>query len=79
MNIELKKRIITSIGLLFLLATMYFYSFIMIGALLIMAIIIWIEFYALISKIISPYKLMPSSDARYLSFTMTAGTKPIPV
>jgi phosphatidate cytidylyltransferase len=52
MNIELKKRIITSIGLLFLLATMYFYSFIMIGALLIMAIIIWIEFYALISKII---------------------------
>ena len=52
MNIELKKRIITSIGLLSLLATMYFYSFIMIGALLIMAIIIWIEFYALISKII---------------------------
>jgi phosphatidate cytidylyltransferase len=52
MNIELKKRIITSIGLLSLLTTMYFYSFIMIGALLIIAIIIWIEFYALISKII---------------------------
>jgi phosphatidate cytidylyltransferase len=52
MNTELKKRIITSIGLLSLLTTMYFYSFIMIGALLIMAIIIWIEFYALISKII---------------------------
>ena len=52
MNIELKKRIITSIGLLSLLATMYFYSFIMIGILLIMAIIIWIEFYSLISKII---------------------------
>jgi phosphatidate cytidylyltransferase len=52
MNTELKKRIITSIGLLSLLATMYFYSFVMIGALLIMAIIIWIEFYALISKII---------------------------
>ncbi len=52
MNTELKKRIITSIGLLSLLTTMYFYSFIMIGVLLIMAIIIWIEFYALISKII---------------------------
>ena len=52
MNTELKKRTITSIGLLSLLTTMYFYSFIMIGALLIIAIIIWIEFYALISKII---------------------------
>ena len=52
MSIELKKRILTSILLLFLLITMYFYSFIMISALIIMAIIIWIEFYALISKII---------------------------
>jgi phosphatidate cytidylyltransferase len=52
MNKELKKRILTSIILLSLLTAMYFYSFIMIGALLIMAIIIWIEFYALISKII---------------------------
>ena len=56
MNTELKKRIITSIGLLSLLTTMYFYSFIMIGALLIIAIIIWIEFYALISKIIKGNK-----------------------
>ena len=52
MSIELKKRIVTSILLLFLLITMYFYSFIMISALIIIAIIIWIEFYALISKII---------------------------
>ena len=52
MNTELKKRIITSIGLLSLLTTMYFYSFIMIGALLIIAVIVWVEFYALISKII---------------------------
>ena len=52
MNTELKKRIITSIVLLLLLTIMYFYSFIMIGALLIIAVIIWIEFYALISKII---------------------------
>ena len=56
MNTELKKRTITSIGLLSLLTTMYFYSFIMIGALLIIAIIIWIEFYALISKIIKGNK-----------------------
>ena len=52
MSIELKKRILTSILLLSLLITMYFYSFIMISTLIIMAIIIWIEFYALISKII---------------------------
>jgi len=52
MSIELKKRILTSILLLSLLTTMYFYSFIMISTLIIMAIIIWIEFYALISKII---------------------------
>ena len=52
MNKELKKRIFTSIILLSLLTVMYFYSFIMIGTILIMTIIIWIEFYALISKII---------------------------
>tara|TARA_B100000780_G_C20967875_1_gene386398 strand:+ start:24 stop:695 length:672 start_codon:yes stop_codon:yes gene_type:complete len=52
MSIELKKRIITSILLLILLLTMYLYSFIMISALIVMAIIIWIEFYALISKIV---------------------------
>jgi len=52
MNIELKKRIVISILLLSLLSVMYFYSFIMISALLIIVIIIWIEFYALISKII---------------------------
>jgi phosphatidate cytidylyltransferase len=52
MNKELKKRIFTSIILLSLLTVMYSYSFIMIGTILIMTIIIWIEFYALISKII---------------------------
>ena len=51
MNIELKKRIITSLILVFLLAAMYFYSFIMIVSLIIIATITWIEFYALISKI----------------------------
>ena len=52
MNKELKKRIFTSIILLSLLTVMFFYTFIMIGSMLIIAIIVWIEFYALISKII---------------------------
>ena len=52
MNKELKKRIFTSIILLSLLTAMYFYTFIMICSTMIIAIIIWIEFYALISKII---------------------------
>ena len=52
MNIELKKRIFTSILLLALLAAMYLYSFIMFISLIIIGMIVWIEFYALISKII---------------------------
>ena len=53
MNIELKKRIITSLMLISLLISMYLYSFIMIISLIIIAIITWIEFYALISKILT--------------------------
>ena len=53
MNIDLKKRIITSIFLIMLLFLMYAYTFIMIISLIIIAIISWIEFYALISKIFS--------------------------
>jgi phosphatidate cytidylyltransferase len=52
MNSELKKRLFTSILLMSLLCVMYFYSFIMIISLIIIALIVWIEFYALISKII---------------------------
>jgi phosphatidate cytidylyltransferase len=52
MTLNLKKRIITSIFLLFLLLGMFFYSYIMIISLIVIAIISWIEFYALISKII---------------------------
>ena len=48
----MKKRVLTSLLLLSLLTTMYFYSFIMIISLIIIAIIVWIEFYALLSKII---------------------------
>ena len=51
MESNIKKRIITSIFLISLLTLMFFYSYIMIIALIIIAIIAWIEFYALISKI----------------------------
>ena len=56
MNTELQKRTFTSIVLIFLLTLMYLYSFIMITALIVIAIIIWVEFYALISKIIKKNK-----------------------
>ena len=51
MTNELVKRIITSVFLITLLILMYFYSFILIISLIIIALITWIEFYALISKI----------------------------
>ena len=52
MNSNLKKRILTSIFLISLLIGMFFYSYIMIVSVIIIAIISWIEFYALISKIL---------------------------
>jgi phosphatidate cytidylyltransferase len=52
MSSNLKKRILTSIFLISLLIGMYFYSYIMIVSLIIIVIISWIEFYALISKIL---------------------------
>ena len=52
MSIDLKKRIFTSILLISLLTLMYFFSYIMIVSSIIMGMIAWIEFYALISKII---------------------------
>ena len=52
MSTNLKKRVFTSIFLILLLIGMYFYAYIMIISLIIIAIISWIEFYALISKII---------------------------
>ena len=51
MNLNIKKRILTSILLITLLVGMFFFSYIMIISLIIIAIISWIEFYALISKI----------------------------
>ena len=52
MSPNIKKRILTSIVLIALLIGMFFYSYIMIISLIIIAIISWIEFYALISKIL---------------------------
>ena len=51
MNIELKKRIITSFFLLSLLALMYFFTYILVAVVIIIAVISWIEFYGMISKI----------------------------
>ena len=52
MSSNLKKRITTSIFLISLFIGMFFYSYIMFVSLIIIAIISWIEFYALISKIL---------------------------
>jgi len=51
MNSNIKKRILTSILLISLLIGMFYYAYIMIVSLIIITIISWIEFYALISKI----------------------------
>ena len=51
MNIELKKRILTSIALFSLLILMYTYSYILIISVIIISLISWIEFFGLISKI----------------------------
>ena len=57
MSSNLKKRIVTSILLLFLLIGMFLYSYLMIISLIIIALISWIEFYALISKILKKTNL----------------------
>tara|TARA_B100000767_G_C19774549_1_gene541822 strand:- start:4349 stop:5011 length:663 start_codon:yes stop_codon:yes gene_type:complete len=65
MNNELKKRIITSVFLITLLSAMYYFAFILISALIVIAIIVWIEFYALISKIL-PKNKFKDKFLRYL-------------
>ena len=84
MSYELKKRIITSIFLLSLLYLMFLYSFIMIISSIVIGLISWIEFFALISKIVkkNDFKsqilrfLYKSFSLLYLSglvfFTITA-------
>jgi phosphatidate cytidylyltransferase len=51
MNLELKKRLITSIFLLTLLFMMFLYPFILIISSILIGLISWIEFYGLVSKI----------------------------
>ena len=57
MDLNLKKRIATSIILISILIGMFLYSYLMIICLIIIAIISWIEFYALISKIIKKNRI----------------------
>ena len=47
-TVELKKRLITSLFLISLLILMFFYSYILISALIVVAIIAWVEFNLLI-------------------------------
>ena len=61
MSLELQKRIITSIFLILLLTFMYLYYFVLIISLIIIGIISWIEFYALISKIFKNNNLKEKS------------------
>ena len=51
MNLELKKRLITSILLLTLLFMMFLYPFILIISSILIGLISWVEFYGLVSKI----------------------------
>ena len=59
MSSNLFKRIITSVILIFTLMLMCFYSFILIISLIIIGVIAWIEFYAIISKI------FPNNQTKY--------------
>ena len=51
MIVELQKRLVTSILLLSLLVLMFVYNYVLIISLIMIALVSWIEFYALISKI----------------------------
>ena len=58
MSSNIKKRVATSIFLILLLVGMFFYTYIMVISLIIIALISWIEFYALISKIIKEDRII---------------------
>ena len=51
MNLEIKKRIITSIILTSILILMFLHTYILLIGLIVLTIITWIEFYGLITKI----------------------------
>ena len=58
MNLELKKRIVTSILLLFLLYLMINYSYILIISLIIISVVTWIEFNSLIYNVFKKKNLI---------------------
>ena len=58
MNLELKKRIVTSILLFFLLYLMINYSYILIISLIIISVVTWIEFNSLIYKVFKKKNLI---------------------
>ena len=61
MNLELSKRIVTSLVLITLLSLAFFYAYILIISLIIVSLITWVEFSALISKIYKKDNLKTSS------------------
>ena len=65
MNLELKKRIITSIILISILVSMFLHTYILIIGLIITAIITWIEFYGLVTKIYA-IKNIKNSNLKFL-------------
>ena len=70
MKSNIKKRISTSIILFCLLIGMFYYSYIMIVSLIIITIISWIEFYALISKILKK-NILKDKFFRFLYKTLS--------
>jgi phosphatidate cytidylyltransferase len=69
-SLELKKRIITSIFLITLVILMLFYTYVLILSLIVIGIISWIEFYALISKIFKK-KNYKDISSRFLCKTIS--------
>ena len=69
MNLELKKRIVTSILLLFLLYLMINYSYILIISLIIISVVTWIEFNSLIYKVFKKKNLIIKFLFKLLSLT----------
>jgi len=68
LKFELKKRIITSLFLFSLLTLMFFYNFVLIISLIVIVVCAWIEFYALIAKILKK----ENSKNNVLRFTYKA-------
>ena len=70
MKLEMQKRIITSVCLFSLLILMYYYNFILIISLILIAISAWIEFNVLIIKILKK-KNNKNKILKFLSKTIS--------